>query len=33
LQQKLSYRHDDLPSIVELIRSRIEWAEEMRHIE
>lgn len=32
LQQKLSYRHDDLPSIVELIRSRIEWAEEMRHV-
>ena len=33
LQQKLIYQHDDLPSIVELIRKRIEWAEEMRHAE
>lgn len=30
LQHKLVYQHDDLPSIVELIRTRIELAEEMR---
>lgn len=33
LQNKLIYQHDDLPSIVELIRSRIVLAEEMRHVE